>query len=66
MALRKIETITSNELKVHATVYRDAEWDEYRIKFYRDGVYQENADYHTDDKSDAQHSARHFCGFGKH
>lgn len=66
MALRKIETITSNKLKVHATVYRDADWDEYRIKFYRDGVYQENADYHTDDKNDAQHSARRFCGFGKH
>lgn len=28
-------------------------------------AYQEGADYHTDDKSDAQFTARAFCGFGR-
>lgn len=27
----------------------------------RDGKYQEDADYHTDDKADAQFTARAFC-----
>jgi len=65
MTLRKIESISNKRLGVKATVYRDTEWQEYRIKFHRQEIYQENADYHTDDKSDAQHTARSFCGFGK-
>ena len=65
MTLRKIESISSERLEVKATIYRDTEWQEYRVKFHRQGIYQENADYHTDDKSDAQHTARSFCGFGK-
>lgn len=65
MTLRRIETISNKNQGIKAIVYRDAEWNEYRVKFHRQGIYQENADYHTDDKSDAQHTARHFCGFGK-
>lgn len=37
-----------------ARVYRDNDWQEYRVKFYRDGVYEgAESDHHTDDKGDA-------------
>lgn len=65
MGLRRIETITNGTTGTQAKVYRDREWQEYRVKFFRDAAYQEGADYHTDDKSDAQFTARAFCGFGK-
>ncbi len=56
--LRKVKAFATPILG--ATVYRDAEWDEYRVKFFRDGVYQSKADYHTDDKEDALSTARSF------
>lgn len=65
MGLRRIETITNTSLGTQAKVYRDNEWKEYRVKFFRNQVHQEGADYHTDDKSDAQFTARAFCGFGR-
>lgn len=65
VSLRRIETVSNEGLRLQAKVYRDAEWREYRVKFYRQGQYQADADYHTDDKSDAQFTARSFCGFGR-
>lgn len=65
MSLRRIETVSNEKRGLRAKVYRDAEWDEFRVKFFRNGAYQEEADYHTDDKSDAQFTARSFCGFGR-
>ena len=54
MALRKIATIAYNcPLVVH--VYRDAEWDEYRVRVEGSG---QHADYHTDSKTDAMQTAR--------
>lgn len=32
----------------------NAEWDEYIVMFYVDGVHQKNANYHTDSKDDAK------------
>ena len=63
MALRKIKTFsaTTQGQNRAATLYRDAEWDEYRVKFYRDGVYQEDADYHDTDKQSAIDTAKMFC-----
>jgi hypothetical protein len=58
MALRKIESISNTKNGKSATVYRDAEFQEYRVKFYQDGKHLEAADYHTDDKADAQSTAR--------
>lgn len=58
MALRRIETITNNSTGLSAKVYRDVEWDEYRVKFYQDEKHLENSDYHTQDKGDAQRTAR--------
>ncbi len=36
-----------------AKVYRDSEWDEYRVRLYLNGVLNAAADYHTEDKADA-------------
>ena len=58
MALRKIHIVKGNNKE--AVVYRDSEWQEYRTKFYRGGVYQKEADSHTDDKEDAISTAEHF------
>jgi hypothetical protein len=44
-----------------AVVFRNAEYDEYVVKFYIDGVYQANADYHADSKDDAVGTAKAFC-----
>lgn len=41
-----------------ATVHRDAEWNEYRVKLHTDGVHQKESDYHTDDKQDAHDTAK--------
>lgn len=45
----------------HCKVYRDSEWNEYRVVFYRDSIKQEGADYHTDDKADAISTAATHC-----
>jgi len=43
-----------------AKVFKDTEWNEYRVKFYdEEGQHMTQADYHTDDKQDAEDTARH-------
>lgn len=59
MALRLTHTETSTDKVLTAKIYRNSDWQEFRVKFYRDGKYQ--SDYHTDDKEDAKSTARHFC-----
>jgi hypothetical protein len=41
-----------------AKVYRDTDWDEFRVKHYTDGKYHDKADYHTDDVNDAHDTAQ--------
>ena len=53
MGLRLVTSIAIQHTGKAAKVYRDADWNEYRVKFYRNGMYQEGADYHTDDRDDA-------------
>lgn len=58
--LRKIgEAATAPGIKPScvAKVYRDAENNEYVVKFYVDEIHQAYADYFTDDKQDAANSA---------
>lgn len=55
MAMRKIDEVSKG--KYTAKVYRDAEWQEYRVKFYINGVHLTEADYHTDTKEDAVNTA---------
>ena len=41
-----------------AHVYRDSDWDEYRVRFYKDGKHLgSEKDYHSDDLSDAKGTA---------
>ena len=62
MALKLQATILSQgrtfEQGVCARIYRDTDWSEYRVRFFRDGQHMANADYHTDDKTDANDTAR--------
>lgn len=61
MALRLIETLINGNNT--AKVYRDAEWQEYRVKFWQNGFRQpERTDYHTDDKQDAIGTAKEMIG----
>jgi len=54
MPRRLIATFT--ESKRVAKVYRDSEWQEYRVTF---GWLSPDADYFTPDKDDALDTARH-------
>lgn len=56
--MRRLETISSKTTGREARIYRDSEWQEWRVCFYQDGRHLLNADFHTDDKGDAQHTAR--------
>lgn len=56
MSLRKIASFTLGTLE--ARVYRDAEWNEYRVRFYKDGVLQPESGSHTDDRTDALQTAQ--------
>ena len=58
MALRRIESVTNTTTGKSATVYRNAELNEYQVKFSQDGKFLPAADYFTDDKGDAQRTAR--------
>ena len=65
MTLRKIESWTTpatDDLGIEhvftATVYRDAEWNEYRVCYSIDDRKLEKATYHANDKIDAQGTAR--------
>lgn len=40
-----------------AKVYRDTEWEEWRVQHYLDGKHQIKADYHTPEKDDAHNTA---------
>lgn len=53
--LKLIQTLTFNNRV--AKVYRDPDWNEYRVRFWDCAVYQNDADYHTDDKQDAVDTA---------
>lgn len=41
-----------------AKVYKNPEWEENVVKFFRNGAYQSKADYHTNDISDAHDTAK--------
>jgi hypothetical protein len=55
--MKLIQTLNAGPFT--AKVYRDADWDEFRTKFFREGVHMgEACDSFTDDKSDAINTAR--------
>lgn len=72
-AFDRLDKLTKEEidegLKLHKTyeqgnkcakVYRDAEWDEYRVKHFINGKHHKKADYHTNDKDDAHSTAKYW------
>jgi hypothetical protein len=57
MSLRLLDTEQIGDprtLTVAAKLYRDSDYDEYRVRLYVNGVLQLAADYFTNDKADAQ------------
>lgn len=56
--LRRIESVRNTKTDRTAVVYRDSAWSQYVVKFSAAGVAVPGADYYTDDKADAQHTAR--------
>lgn len=61
--LRKVGDYSNGNHK--ATVHRDVEWGEYRVKHHIDGKHQTEADYHTDDKEEAHNHAKNFVSKAK-
>lgn len=47
-------------------IYRDAEWQEFVVRFYQDGKELKDAEYRTDDKSDAEGTADHYLKGDSH
>ncbi len=58
MGIRKIWESDGRNLCRAVKVYRDSEWNEYRVRLYIDGRLHAAADYFTDCKSDALATAR--------
>lgn len=54
--VRKVAEYSAGRHK--ATTHRDTDWGEYRVKFHTDGKHLPDADYHTDDKTDATETAK--------
>lgn len=48
--------------KQTAKVYKDSEYGEHVVKFFKDGQHQPDADYHTDDSFDAHETAKKQIG----
>ena len=56
--LRLVKTHTNGNRT--AKVYKDKDWDEYRVKHYTDGKHHVDADSHHDDVGDAHGTAQHW------
>jgi hypothetical protein len=51
---------SKNGDKKTAKVYKDHEWNEYRVRHFTNGKHHTDADYHTDDMADAHDTAKNF------
>lgn len=55
-----MKLISTHENGKHkAKVYKNSDLGEHQVKFYTDGKHHVDADYHTDDKEDAEGTAKH-------
>lgn len=57
-SMRLLGTHKSDDGKHTAKVYKDTEWGEHRVRFFTDGKHHVDADYHTEDKADADDTAK--------
>lgn len=56
--LKKVMTVLGRYGSIaDAVIYWDNEWNEYRVLQFVNGEHVVNADYHTDDKDDAESTA---------
>jgi hypothetical protein len=55
-SMRKVHQMGDDSFKV--VIYKDTEVGEYVVKFFKDGKHMTEADYYTDDKSDALMTAK--------
>jgi hypothetical protein len=58
--LRKLIGIEIKETGRKIAIYRNAEYSEWVVRFYLDGVHQTEADYHSDDSQDAYDTANNW------
>lgn len=58
MALVTITNIPTTTVGMFARVCLDTEWEEYIVRFYKDGKHIKSADYHTEDEADAIATAK--------
>lgn len=56
--LRYVTEFQSKDKSRVAKLYKDVEWEEIRVKFFVKGKHQKDADYHTDDITDAKQTAK--------
>ena len=56
--INHIEGTATNGDRVHVNTYYDRDWNEYVSKLFVNGMHQEPADNHTDDKQDALGTAK--------
>jgi len=59
-AMRLVKIHTNDDKTKVAKVYKDNEWNEYRVKHFDNGKHLKNADYHTTDLDDAHDTAKQF------
>jgi predicted RNA binding protein YcfA (HicA-like mRNA interferase family) len=62
-SLRLVKTHTNGNKT--AKVYKDNDWDEFRVRHYTDGKHHTKADAHTNDVEDAHDTAKHFINHNK-
>jgi hypothetical protein len=51
----------TNGKQLMAKVYKDMDWNEYRVKHYENGSHLTEADYHTNDKEEALEYAKNYA-----
>ncbi len=55
--MRKLISIDDKRTNRKFSIYRNAEYSEWVVRFYEHGVHLHGADYHTDDSADAYDTA---------
>lgn len=64
MALRLLAAKSNGAKSIK--IYKDAEWQEFVVKFYQDGIELKDAEYRTGDKPDAEGTAEHYLKGDSH
>lgn len=63
--MRKMISIDNKITGRKMAIYRNAEYNEWVVRFYENGVHLPEADYHTDDSADAYDTANKWINKGE-